>query len=114
MKSFEARLRDDILAANLRPILRSFVLTDEQLMKNVNELASHQPEIQNKLASKRRLDKVNFCKINDAETKTKKSIDSYQQISAGIREIKAEVENLKRQQVTRGKYSAKHIRNESG
>ena len=48
MKSFETGLRDDILAANLRPILRTSGLTDEELMKHVNELASHQAERQNK------------------------------------------------------------------
>ena len=55
MKSFETGLRDDILAANLRPILRTSGLTDEELMKHVNELASHQAERQNKLACERRL-----------------------------------------------------------
>ena len=59
MKSFETGLRDDILAANLRPILRSSPLTDEDLMRHVNELASHQAERQNKLASERRLAKIN-------------------------------------------------------
>ncbi len=48
---FETGLRDDILAVNLRPILRTSGLTDEELMKHVNELASHQPERQNKLQS---------------------------------------------------------------
>jgi hypothetical protein len=33
MKSFETGLRDDILAANLRPLLRLPELTDEDLMK---------------------------------------------------------------------------------
>ena len=51
MKSFETGLREDILAANLRTILRSSPLTDEDLMRHVNELASHQAERENKLAS---------------------------------------------------------------
>ncbi len=38
MKSFETGLRDDIIAANLRPLLRLPELTDEDLMKHVNEL----------------------------------------------------------------------------
>ena len=50
MKSFKTRLRDDILAANLRPILRASNLSDEDLMKHANELASHQAERQNQLA----------------------------------------------------------------
>ena len=40
MKSFETGLRDDILATNLRPILRTSGLIDEELMKHVNELAT--------------------------------------------------------------------------
>ena len=61
MNSFETGLRDDILAANLRPILRISGLTDEELMKHVNELASHQAERQNKLAGERRLVKASAC-----------------------------------------------------
>ena len=43
-KSFETGLRDDILASNLRATLRTPGLTDEELMKQVNELASQQAE----------------------------------------------------------------------
>ena len=46
MKSLETGLRDDILAANLRPILRDSTLRDKDLMRQVNELASHQEERQ--------------------------------------------------------------------
>ena len=40
VKSFETGLRDDILASNLRPTLRTSELTDEEIMRQVNELAS--------------------------------------------------------------------------
>ena len=109
VKSFETGLRDDILAANLRPILRSSPLTDEDLMRHVNELASHQAERQNKLASERRLAKINSCEVDES----KKSVDSNQQILAEIREKRTEVENLKRQQATRSDYVPKDNRNES-
>jgi hypothetical protein len=109
VKSFETGLRDDILAANLRPILRSSPLTDEDLMRHVNELASHQAERQNKLASERRLAKINSCEVDES----KKSVDSNQQILAEIREMRTEVENLKRQQATRSDYVPKDNRNES-
>ena len=109
MKSFETGLRDDILAANLRPILRSSPLTDEDLMRHVNELASHQAERQNKLASERRLAKINSCEVDES----KKSVDSNQQILAEIREMRTGVENLKRQQATRSDYVPKDNRNES-
>ena len=49
--SFETSLRDDILASNLRTILRTPGLTDEELMKQVNELASQQDERTTKLAT---------------------------------------------------------------
>ena len=107
MKSFETGLRDDILAANLRPILRSSPLTDEDLMRHVNELASHQAERQNKLASERRLAKTNSCEVDES----KKSVDSNQQILAEIREMRTEVENLK--QATRSDYAPRDNRNES-
>ena len=109
IKSFETGLRDDILAANLRPILRSSPLTDEDLMRHVNELASHQEERQNKLASERRIAKINSCEVDES----KKSVDSDQQILAEIREMKSEVEYLKRQQATRSDYVPKADRNES-
>jgi hypothetical protein len=109
MKSFETGLRDDILAANLRPILRSSSLTDEDLMRHVNELASHQAERQNKLASERRLAKINSCEVDES----KKSIDSNQQILAEIREMRTEVQNLNRQQATRSDYVPNDNRNES-
>ena len=107
MKSFETGLRDDILAANLRPILRSSPLTDEDLMRHVNELASHQAERQNKLASERRLAKINSCEVDES----KKSVDSNQQILAEIWEMRTEVENLK--QATRSDYAPRDNRNES-
>ena len=109
IKSFETGLRDDILAANLRPILRSSPLTDEDLMRHVNELASHQEERQNKLASERRIAKINSCEVDES----KKSVDSDQQILAEIREMRSEVEYLKRQQATRSDYVPKADRNES-
>ena len=107
MKSFETGLREDILAANLRPILRSSPLTDEDLMRHVNELASHQAERENKLASERRLAKLNSCEVEESN----KSVDSNQQILAEIREMRSEVENLKRQ-ATRSEFSARDDRNE--
>ena len=109
IKSFETGLRDDILAANLRPILRASSLTDEDLMRHVNELASHQAERQNKLASERRLAKINSCEVDES----KKSVNSDQQILAEIREMRSEVEYLKRQQATQSDYVPKEDRNES-
>ena len=64
VKSFETGLRDDILASNLRATLRTPGLTDEELMKQVNELASQQAERNTKLATERQKGaKVNACEI---------------------------------------------------
>ena len=46
-------LRDDILASDLRPTLRTTGLTDEELIKQVNELASQQAERPKNSKSKR-------------------------------------------------------------
>ena len=59
IKSFETGLRDVVLAAGLRQILCSSTLTDEDLMRQVNELASDHAERQGKLSSGRRFAKVN-------------------------------------------------------
>ena len=96
MKSFETGLRDDILAANLRPILRLSGLTDEDLMRHVNELASHQAERQNKLACERRSAKINACEVDGAEIKDRKN-GGENKILAEIREIKSDLASLKKQ-----------------
>ena len=96
MKSFETGLRDDILAANLRPILRLSELSDEDLMRHVNELASHQAERQSKLACERRSAKINACEVDGAEIKERKH-GGENKILAEIREIKSDLANLKKQ-----------------
>jgi CRISPR/Cas system-associated protein Cas10 (large subunit of type III CRISPR-Cas system) len=78
-------------------------------MRRVNELASYQAERQNRLASERRLAKINLCEIDES----KKSVDSNQRILAEIREMRMEVENQKRQQATRSEYVPKDNWNES-
>ena len=52
IKSLETGLRDDILVTNLRPILRTPDISDEDPMKHVNELATNQAERQSKLEQK--------------------------------------------------------------
>ena len=44
LKAFETGLRDDILATNLRRVLRKKDISDEELMRQVDELASNQAE----------------------------------------------------------------------
>ena len=61
-------------------------------------MASHQAERQNKLACERRLAKVNACEINETEIKQHRRADDDNRILAEIREIRSELESLKRQQ----------------
>ena len=110
MKSFETGLRDDILAANLRPILCDSTLTDEDLMRQVNELASHQEKRHSKLLTERRPAKVNSCGIGETAVASKKTVDESKQILAEIREIRSEVENLKLQQASRYREKAEEHR----
>ena len=95
MKSFETGLRSDILAANLRPILRQPNLSDEELMGYVNELASHQTERENKLAGDKKSVKVSACNADGAEIPSPKTSNN-DKILAEIRELKSDLENLKR------------------
>lgn len=104
LKSFETGLRDDILTTNLRPILRSVGITDEDLMKQVNELASHQAERQTKLgADRQKQAKAAACHAQQevqkepAPQKPDKtnSAETNKQLLAALKEMKAEIATLK-------------------
>lgn len=90
LKSFETGLRDDILVANLRPTLRIPKLSDEELMKIVNDLASQQVERVSKLHRSKNA-KVN----NVASLKQEQEIAGSKELLAEIREIKSGLANLK-------------------
>ena len=47
LKAFESGLRDENLVTNLRPFLRTSGISDDELMKNVNELATKQAKQKN-------------------------------------------------------------------
>lgn len=114
MKSFETGLRDDILAANLRPILRTSGLTDEDLMKHVNELASHQAERQNKLAGERRSANVNTCEAEiNGGINQPRGVEDNNPILAKIRELRSELESLKHQQAAGSSEPTKNNRDVS-
>lgn len=99
VKSFETGLRDDILASNLRATLRTPGLTDEELMKQVNELASQQDERNTKLATEnQKKTKVDACEVRKEggeQTTRKPSEDGSQQILPEIRQMKSEINDLK-------------------
>ena len=73
LKSLETGLRDDILVTNLRPILRTPDISDEDLMKHANERTSNQAERQSKLEQKSA--KVTSTKVTEGQrvSKTKEN-----------------------------------------
>ncbi|KAK3731179.1 hypothetical protein QZH41_006962 [Actinostola sp. cb2023] len=91
------------LATNLRPMLRTQNLTDEELMKSVNEMASHQIERKNKLATERqKTARVNVCvseggqKNVEHPKKTDASSDDVsRKLLAEIKQMRSELCNLK-------------------
>ena len=95
VKSFETGLRDDILASNLR----TPGLTVEELMKQVNELASQQAERNTKLSTERqKATKVNACEVSKEGGEQRgrnPSADGNQQILSEIRQMKSEINDLK-------------------
>lgn len=110
VKSFETGLRDDILASNLRAALRTPGLTDEELMKQVNELASQQDERNTKLATEsQKKTRVNACEVpKEGEQRTKNTgADGSQQILLEIRQMKSEINDLKGRVNAQGGRAAK-------
>ena len=51
LKAFESGLRDENLVANLRPFLRKSGITDDELMRSVNELATKNAERKAKIGA---------------------------------------------------------------
>ena len=96
LKSFETGIREDILVTNLRPILRSENLTDEFLMKTVNDVASQQAERKTKLAQKN----ANICATvtssptSGTTAERKKDLTGNELILAAIKEIKSDLSSL--------------------
>ena len=102
LKAFETGLRDDILATNLRPILHKNDLSDEELMRQVNELASNQAERLTKIGGDRQKAavKANFTNFEPSQAKANKTTSreetqSSEKLLAEIREIKTDVSELK-------------------
>ena len=97
LKSPETGLRDDILVTNLTSILRTPDISDEDLMKHVNELASNQAERQSKLEQKSA--KVSSTKVTEGQrvSKPKENPKPNDELLAEIREIKSDLAMLKQQ-----------------
>ena len=109
IKSLETGLQDEALVTNLRPTLQEPEVSDESLMRIVNDLSSKQAEQKLKMASaagKQRTLKVNLAqteaeKTDHAVTKRKPKTDSNQSVNEKllpeIQEIKTDINHLKDQ-----------------
>ena len=109
IKSLETGLWDEALVINLRPTLQGTEVSDESLMRIVNDLASKQEERKLKMASaagQQRTLKVNLAqteaeKTDHAATKRKPKTGSDQSVNekllAEIPEIKTDIHHLKDQ-----------------
>ena len=85
------------LVTNLRPILQTPDISDEDLMKHVNELASNQAERQSKL--ERKSAKVNSTTVTEGQraSKPKENPKPNDELLVEIREIKSDLAMLKQQ-----------------
>ena len=109
LKAFESGLRDENLVTNLRPFLRKSQITDEELMRSVNELATKQAERKAKIGTATERYKaakaqvVNVEKENGSQTpKIQKKGSSIfenqtEKLSAEIQNLKAELAAIKSQ-----------------
>ena len=96
LKAFESGLRDENLVTNLRPFLRTSGITDEELMKNVNELATKQQERKTKIGATRERSKTAKAQAVSTVNETAKLTAEIQQIKAQLVEIVHEVKTSPR------------------
>ena len=99
LKALETGIRDEYLTTSLRPILRKDGVSDEELMRSINELASQKTESENKLGLTERLSAKN-AKVSSVEgAKGKKGTSpeasEKQDLLAAIKGIKSELSSLK-------------------
>ena len=107
LKSLETGLRDEALVTNLRPHLRLAEVSDEELVKVVNELASKQAERKMKMAvspSQQKNAKVNTLsaapdkpELAKQKPKNESLVLINEKLFAEIKGIKTDLSNLKEQ-----------------
>ena len=96
LKAFESGLRDENLVTNLRPFLRTSGITDEELMKNVNELATKQKERKTKIGATSERSKTAKAQAVSSVTETAKLTAEIQQLKTQLAEIVHEVKTSPR------------------
>ena len=87
LKAFESGLRDENLVTNLRPFLRTSGITDDELMKNVNELATKQHERKMKIGVTSERSKTAKAQAVSTESETIKLTAEIQQLKTQLAEI---------------------------
>ena len=99
LKAFETGLRDEGLLVNMRPVLRSKNVTDEELMRLVNELSAAQAQRKLKVGTSAKVSSVT-PEPEPSQIPTKASKDKHQmgQAFAEIKELRAELAALKLKQ----------------
>ena len=87
LKAFESGLRDENLVTNLRPFLRTSGISDDELMKNVNELATKQHERKMKIGVTSERSKTAKAQAVSTENETIKLTAEIQQLKTQLAEI---------------------------
>ena len=87
LKAFESGLRDENLVTNLRPFLRTSRISDDELMKNVNELATKQHERKMKIGVTSERSKTAKAQAVSTENETIKLTAEIQQLKTQLAEI---------------------------
>ena len=87
LKVFESGLRDENLVTNLRPFLRTSGITDGELMKNVNELATKQQERKTKIG-------VMSERSERAKTQAVSAENEMIKLTAEIQELKTQLAEI--------------------
>ena len=87
LKAFESGLRDENLVTDLHPFLRASGIKDDELMKNVNELATKQQERKMKIGVTSERSKTAKAQAVSTENEAIKLTAEIQQLKTQLAEI---------------------------
>ncbi len=100
LKTFETGLRDETILVNIRPLLRAKNLTDEELMRLVNDLSAMQAQRKLKIGTQAKVSSVSDSQ-GAAQSETQASKTDNNQLGrafAEIKELRVELAALKMKQ----------------